>query len=77
MLVVFAATGLLRGLQDTRTPLFIATLGFAANALLNWWFIYGLGWGIAGSAWGTVAGIALTALGVALVVRSPTRTANS
>lgn len=55
MLVVFAATGLLRGLQDTRTPLYIATLGFAANALLNWWFIYGLGWGIAGSAWGTVA----------------------
>ncbi len=55
MLVVFAATGLLRGLQDTRTPLYIATMGFTANALLNWWFIYGLGWGIAGSAWGTVA----------------------
>jgi putative MATE family efflux protein len=55
MLVVFAATGLLRGLQDTRTPLYVAGIGFAANALLNWWFIYGLGWGIAGSAWGTVA----------------------
>lgn len=55
MLVVFAATGLLRGLQDTRTPLYVATIGFAINALLNWWFIYGLGWGIAGSAWGTVA----------------------
>ena len=55
MLVVFAATGLLRGLQDTRTPLYVATIGFAANALLNWWFIYGLDWGIAGSAWGTVA----------------------
>ena len=55
MLVVFAATGLLRGLQDTRTPLMVAGIGFAANALLNWWFIYGLGWGIAGSAWGTVA----------------------
>ena len=54
MLVVFAATGLLRGLQDTRTPLYIATLGFTANALLNWWFMYGLGWGIGGSAWGTV-----------------------
>lgn len=54
MLVVFAASGLLRGLQDTRTPLAVATIGFAANALLNWWFIYGLGWGIAGSAWGTV-----------------------
>lgn len=55
MLVVFAATGLLRGLQDTRTPLYVATVGFALNALLNWWFIYGLGWGIAGSALGTVA----------------------
>ncbi|WP_243077219.1 MATE family efflux transporter [Microbacterium sp. SS28] len=54
MLVVFAATGLLRGLQDTVTPLWIAGLGFAANALLNWFFIYGLGWGISGSAFGTV-----------------------
>ncbi|MFF2486743.1 MATE family efflux transporter [Microbacterium sp. NPDC058062] len=54
MLVVFAATGLLRGMQDTVTPLWIAGLGFAANALLNWLFIYGFGWGIAGSAIGTV-----------------------
>lgn len=54
MLVVFAATGLLRGMQDTVTPLWIAGLGFAANALLNWAFIYGFGWGIAGSAIGTV-----------------------
>ncbi len=55
MLIVFAATGLLRGMQDTVTPLWIAGVGFAANALLNWAFIYGLGWGIAGSAAGTVA----------------------
>ena len=54
MLVVFAATGLLRGLQDTVTPLWIAGLGFGANALLNFLFIYGFGWGIAGSAVGTV-----------------------
>lgn len=54
MLVVFAASGLLRGLQDTKTPLAVATVGFAVNALLNWWFIYGLGLGVAGSAWGTV-----------------------
>ncbi|KJL42161.1 MULTISPECIES: MATE family efflux transporter [Microbacterium] len=54
MLVVFAATGLLRGMQDTVTPLWIAGLGFAANALLNGLFIYGFGWGIAGSAIGTV-----------------------
>ena len=54
MLVVFAATGLLRGLQDTRTPLWVAGIGFAANIGLNALFIYGLGWGIAGSAVGTV-----------------------
>lgn len=55
MLVVFAATGLLRGMQNTVTPLWIAGLGFGANALLNALFIYGFGWGIAGSAVGTVA----------------------
>ena len=55
MLVVFAATGLLRGMQDTKTPLAVATIGFAANAGLNWLFIYGFGGGIGGSAWGTVA----------------------
>lgn len=54
MLVVFAATGLLRGMQDTVTPLWIAGLGFGANAGLNALFIYGFGWGIAGSAVGTV-----------------------
>jgi len=54
MLIVFAATGLLRGMQDTVTPLWIAGLGFTANALLNWLFIYGFGWGIGGSAFGTV-----------------------
>ncbi|GAA1956730.1 MATE family efflux transporter [Agromyces allii] len=54
MLLVFAATGLLRGLQDTTTPLWVAGIGFAANIALNFVFIYGLGWGIAGSAVGTV-----------------------
>lgn len=54
MLLVFAATGLLRGLQDTRTPLYVAGFGFAANIVLNFLFIYTLGLGIAGSALGTV-----------------------
>lgn len=54
MLIVFAATGLLRGMQDTVTPLWIAGLGFGANALLNGLFIYGFGLGIGGSAFGTV-----------------------
>ncbi|MFT4157569.1 MAG: MATE family efflux transporter [Microbacterium sp.] len=54
MLIVFAATGLLRGMQDTMTPLWIAGVGFGANAALNALFIYVFGWGIAGSAAGTV-----------------------
>jgi len=55
MLLVYAATGLLRGLQDTRTPLAVAVAGFAANILLNYLFIYVAGLGIRGSALGTVA----------------------
>lgn len=54
MLLVFAATGLLRGLQDTRTPLYVAGFGFAANIVLNYLFIYVFELGIGGSAIGTV-----------------------
>ncbi|MDX2699752.1 MATE family efflux transporter [Streptomyces ipomoeae] len=54
MLVVLAATGVLRGLQDTRTPLYVAVAGFVTNAALNAGLVYGADLGIAGSAWGTV-----------------------
>lgn len=54
MLLVIAAMGLLRGLQNTKVPLVVAISGFAVNAALNAVFIYGFGWGIAGSAIGTV-----------------------
>ncbi|MFD4693325.1 MATE family efflux transporter [Streptomyces sp. NPDC058463] len=63
MLVVLAATGVLRGLQDTRTPLYVAIGGFAANGVLNVVLVYGAGLGIAGSAWGTV----IAQVGMALV----------
>ncbi|MFE2232515.1 MATE family efflux transporter [Streptomyces sp. NPDC059442] len=66
MLVVLAATGILRGLQDTRTPLYVAIGGFATNALLNVGLVYGAGLGIAGSAWGTV--IAQCGMAVAYLV---------
>jgi putative MATE family efflux protein len=66
MLVALAATGVLRGLQDTRTPLIASVSGFSANIVLNVLFVYGFHWGIAGSAWGTV--IAQTGMAVGLVV---------
>lgn len=70
MLMVLAATGVLRGLQDTRTPLYVAVGGFTANIALNALFLYGFDWGIAGSAWGTVlAQLAMAAVYLRVVVR--------
>ncbi len=70
MLLVIAATGLMRGLQDTRTPLWIALAGFSANAALNAVLIYGLGLGLIGSALGTVfAQWAMAAVFLAIVIR--------
>lgn len=66
MLVVLAVTGVLRGLQDTRTPLVASVTGFSVNVVLNLLFVYGFHWGIAGSAWGTV--IAQTGMATGLVV---------
>lgn len=74
MLVVLAATGVLRGLQDTRTPLYVAIGGFAANGALNVGLVYGAGLGIAGSAWGTViAQVAMAGAYLVVVVRGARR----
>lgn len=74
MLVVLAATGVLRGLQDTRTPLYVAIGGFTANAALNVTLVYGAGLGIAGSAWGTViAQVGMAAVYLVVVVRGARR----
>ncbi|NRQ32722.1 MATE family efflux transporter [Nonomuraea sp. NN258] len=74
MLVVLAGTGVLRGLQDTVTPLVVAVGSFALNAALNAWFVLGLDWGIAGSAWGTVAAQTLgAAVYLVAVVRGARR----
>lgn len=74
MLIVLAATGVLRGLQDTRTPLYVAVGGFAANGALNALLVYGAGFGIAGSAWGTViAQFGMAAAYLVVVVRGARR----
>ena len=66
MLAVFAATGTLRGLLDTRTPFVIATAGAALNVCLNALLLYGARMGIAGSGLGTA--VAQSAMAVALAV---------
>ncbi|WP_328331264.1 MATE family efflux transporter [Kribbella sp. NBC_00382] len=65
MLLLLAATGVLRGLQDTKTPMIVAISANLANIALNLFLVYGLDLDIAGSALGTA--IAQTAAGVALV----------
>jgi putative MATE family efflux protein len=69
LLLMLAATGVLRGLQDTRTPLLVAVVGNLANIVLNVVLVYGVGsfdgLGIAGSALGTL--IAQVGSAVALV----------
>jgi putative MATE family efflux protein len=66
LLLMLAATGVLRGLQDTRTPLAVAVGGNVLNVVLNLLLVYPAGLGLAGSALGSV--IAQTAMAAALVV---------
>jgi putative MATE family efflux protein len=74
MLLVLAATGVLRGLQDTRTPMVAATVGAVANVALNLGLVYGAGLGIAGSALGTdLAQLGMAVALTAVVVRGARR----
>jgi putative MATE family efflux protein len=74
LLLMLAATGVLRGLQDTRTPLVVAVVGNALNIVLNLVLVYPAGLGIAGSALGSVlAQVASAAAFVAVVARAARR----
>ncbi|MFD1079540.1 MATE family efflux transporter, partial [Longispora fulva] len=59
-------TGVLRGLQDARTPLVVVVAANLVNIVLNITLVHGVGLGIAGSALGTL--IAQTAAAVTVLV---------
>jgi putative MATE family efflux protein len=61
VLATMAALGVLRGLQDTATTLWVAVLAIVVNTALAAGLVLGAGWGIAGSAWATLATEALVA----------------
>jgi len=78
LLLMLAATGVLRGLLDTRTPLVAAVVGNLANIVLNLVLVYGAGpvpgLGLRGSALGSVLAQLLTAgYLVAVVARAARR----
>ena len=60
MLIGFAGAGYLRGVQDTRSTLYVAVGGSLVNLVLEVLFVYGFDWGIQGSAVGTVIAQAAT-----------------
>ncbi len=68
VLLTLASTGVLRGLQDTRTPLYVVIATNLANIGLNLLLVYGIGLGIAGSALGTLIAQGSAALVLAAVV---------
>jgi putative MATE family efflux protein len=68
LLVMLAATGVLRGLQDTRTPLLVAVVGNGLNIVFNVVLVYGLDLGIAGSAIGSVLAQVISAAWFLVVV---------
>jgi putative MATE family efflux protein len=72
LLVMLATTGVLRGLQDTRTPLVAAVVGNLLNIAFNGLLVYGVGplpaLGLRGSALGSVLAQVLAAAFLLVIV---------
>ena len=77
VLLALAGTGYLRGLQDTRTPLYIALAANTFNLALEVVLVYGIHLGVAGSAWGTVVAQIGAAAAYLVIVRHNLRRAHA
>ena len=77
VLVLLAGTGVLRGLQDARTPLVVVVATNLVNIALNVTLVYGVGLGIAGSALGTLIAQTGAAIAVVTVVVRRSRAAGA
>ncbi|MBB5235901.1 MATE family multidrug resistance protein [Deinococcus budaensis] len=67
LLLGSAATAVMVGLGNTRTPMLLAWLVMAVNAALAVLFLFGFGWGVAGAAWASVIAVSLQG-GLALLL---------
>ncbi|MGV1004787.1 MAG: MATE family efflux transporter [Candidatus Nanopelagicales bacterium] len=68
-LAATAAVGLLRGLGDTATTLWVTGTAVACNAALAWYWVVVVGWGIAGSAWATLLAEVGAGIAYMMVIR--------
>lgn len=77
MLIVMAATGVLRGFQNATTPMWVAGAGAALNAALSFTLVWILGMGIAGSGLGTAITQILMAIALTIPVATLARRHNA
>ncbi len=68
VLVAQVAHGWLRGVQDTRTPMFVTVAGTTLNLVLDYLFLFVLGFGVAGAAWSNVIGQSAAAAAFLLIL---------
>ena len=73
-LITMAATGVLRGMKDTTTPLIAAGAGAALNIGLNAFLIYGINLGIVGSGIGTSIVSTIMAISLIIILARPAHT---
>jgi putative MATE family efflux protein len=63
-----AVSSILRGLGDSKTPLYFLIVATLVNVALDLLFVAVLGWGVAGAAWATVISQAISFLGALAVL---------